>query len=179
MKQQLSFFRQDIRRVLGKHRSRILFIWMSRTFWGILLYRWERGLFLTFGSSYSRLRILFTPFIFAIQAYSNCDLNYKAEIGPGLLILHPAVGVVISGYARIGRKLTLTGGNVIGLRPPADNGRIEIGNNCDIGANAVVLGPLILGDNVTIGALAAVVKDAPDNVTLLGVPAKPFHPKSE
>lgn len=47
-----------------------------------------------------------------------------------------------------------------------------IGNNVNLGANAVILGPVILGDNVTIGALALVNKDFESDCTLVGVPAK-------
>jgi serine O-acetyltransferase len=46
-----------------------------------------------------------------------------------------------------------------------------LGNHVSLGANAVVLGPVIIGDNVNIGAGAVVINDAPDNCFLVGVPA--------
>lgn len=160
--------------MLGKYKVRILHIWLGRTFWGIFLYRLERGLFLTFGNSYSYVRILFVPLFNLIQAYSNIEIHYKADIKGGLLVLHPATGVVVSGLSVIGKNLTLTGGNIIGGRPDCRSGELIIGDNCELGANAVVLGPIQLGNGIKIGASACAVKDCLiDGSSLVGVPAKP------
>jgi len=35
--------------LLGRRRVRILYVWLPRSFWGILAYRLERGLFLLIG----------------------------------------------------------------------------------------------------------------------------------
>ncbi len=45
-----------------------------------------------------------------------------------------------------------------------------------LGANAVILGPVELGNGINIGASALVIKDCKmDNVTLIGVPAKIYQ----
>ena len=173
MKQQFLYFLKDLRRMLGKQKSRILFIWLSRSFAGVILYRIERGFFLTFGNFYTVIRILFLPIINLIQAYSNIDIHYKADIKGGLSVLHPSMGIVISGKSIIGYNFTLTGGNVIGINKTTEKGSFIIGNNCELGANAVVLGPILLTDNIKIGALACVVKDClSSHVTLVGIPAQ-------
>lgn len=173
MKQQFLYFLKDIKRMLGKYKIRILHIWLSRAFAGVFLYRLERGLYLTFGRAYEYVRIIFIPFINLIQAYSNLDLHYKADIGGGLSILHPSAGIVVSGMSIIGSNLTLTGGNIIGLKGKCKRGEFVIGNNCNLGANAVILGPVILSDNINIGALACVTKDCLiSGTTLVGVPAR-------
>lgn len=41
-----------------------------------------------------------------------------------------------------------------------------------MGANAVIIGPVVIGNNVTVGASACVVKNAEDGAVLVGVPAK-------
>ena len=41
-----------------------------------------------------------------------------------------------------------------------------------IGAGAVILGELKIGDNVRVGANAVVLKDIPSNATVVGVPAQ-------
>jgi serine O-acetyltransferase len=46
-----------------------------------------------------------------------------------------------------------------------------IGNNVDIGSGAKLLGRIRIGDNVLIGANAVVVRDVPDNSIAVGVPA--------
>lgn len=51
-------------------------------------------------------------------------------------------------------------------------GNVKVGCNSFVGANAVVRQGVTIGNNVTIGAGAVVLKDVPDNVTVIGVPAK-------
>ena len=51
-------------------------------------------------------------------------------------------------------------------------GRIEVFDNCFIGANAIILGPCKIGPNVIVGAGAVVCNDIPPNSVVGGVPAK-------
>lgn len=170
---QLTFFTQDVKRMLGKYKIRILHIWLSRVFWGVLMYRIERSLFLIFKKYYGILRVPFIPIFNIFYAYSNLDINYRADIKGGILVLHPAVGVVISGQSVIGKNLTLTGGNVIGAKTKCEPGSFVIGDSCSFGANATLIGPLVLGNNIDVGASACVVKDCvEDGSILIGVPAK-------
>ncbi len=173
MRQQLYYFYKDIYRMLGKYKIRILHFWLSRSFWGVFLYRMERGFFLLIGDQYKYIRVLFMPLINIIQAYSNIEIPYKANIKGGLSILHPCLGVVVSSLSCIGSNLTLTGGNVIGARPNCIINGIRIGDNGTLGANAVILGPIVLGHNIMIGASACVIDNFElNNLTLAGVPAK-------
>ncbi len=55
---------------------------------------------------------------------------------------------------------------------------IKIGSGCFIGANAVILRGVTIGDNVIIGAGSVVTKDIPDNLFAAGVPAKVMGPNS-
>ena len=50
---------------------------------------------------------------------------------------------------------------------------VEIGNNCWIGANAVLTAGIKLGDGVVIGAGAVVTSDIPAYTLAVGVPARP------
>ena len=69
--------------------------------------------------------------------------------------------------------MTLTGGNIIGIRSKCKYGGIKIGSNCTLGANAVVLGPIELGNGIIIGASACVIDSCLiDNSVLIGVPAR-------
>ena len=173
MRQQFIYFGEDLKRILGKYKIRIIHILLSRVFWGILLYRIERGLFLLIGKPYQIIRVIFLPILNLLQAYSNIEIHYKADIKGGLLVLHASTGIVVSGLSVIGKNLTLIGGNIIGAKSGCTYGGINIGDNCTVGANAVILGPVQLSNGIKIGACACVVKNCLiDNATLIGVPAK-------
>lgn len=171
--EQIMFLAADYKRQSGSVKLRMFYLWLSRASVGIFLYRMERMMFLLLGRAYTIIRIPFVPLLFPLYAYSNCEISYHAEIGPGLSILHPSMGVVVSRFAKIGKNLTLTGGNVIGAKPSIRQGGVlMIGDDMNLGANAVVLGPVVLGDRVTVGASAMVNKDFPSDAILVGVPAK-------
>jgi acetyltransferase-like isoleucine patch superfamily enzyme len=55
---------------------------------------------------------------------------------------------------------------------------IQIGNDVWIGAAAVVLKGVIIGEGAVIAAGAVVVKDVPDNAIVAGVPAKIIKKRS-
>lgn len=170
---QFIYFLNDFNRLLGKNKFRFIHIIFSRVFYGILLYRTERSLFLFFGNSYKIIRVPLIPFFNLFQAFSNIDIHYEANIKGGIIIHHPSVGCVISGKTKIGKNITLTGGNVIGISKHCEIGDFVIGDNCSLGVNATIIGPLKLSNNITIGANACVVKDClSDNEILVGVPAK-------
>ncbi len=103
---------------------------------------------------------------------NGCVIGRKAEFGAGFVIMHP-FGVVINGEVKGGENIVIESGVVIGA---AKNGlQVKapvLGNNIFIGAGAKVLGGIKVGNNVKIGANAVVVKDVPDSVTVVGIPAK-------
>ncbi len=98
------------------------------------------------------------------------------EIGPncfgrGLNIYH-AGSIIINPAVKVGENCSLHGANCIG------NNGIEkavpiIGNNVDIGYGAVIIGDVIIADNIKIGANAVVNKSFTEpGCTIAGVPAK-------
>jgi len=169
---QLRYFFADYMRMVGKTKLRIFIVWATAGGVGIFFYRFERSMYLIFGKSWSFFRLLILPLLLLAEAYSKCDINYKADIGPGLKILHTVSGITISGLAVIGKNITLSGGNTIGGRRLNDKLPYIIGDNVYLGVNAIIIGPVILGNNVSVAAGSVVMKDAPDNCTLIGVPAR-------
>ncbi len=59
------------------------------------------------------------------------------------------------------------------------NAPIHIGRNCWIGAGAVILPGITIGDNVVVGAGSVVTKDLPDNVVAVGNPCRVLRPISD
>lgn len=49
---------------------------------------------------------------------------------------------------------------------------VHIGRNCWIGAGAIILPGITVGDNVVVGAGSVVTKDLPDNVVAVGNPCR-------
>lgn len=70
--------------------------------------------------------------------------------------------------------MTVAQGVTIGVGSPDALGRTKpiIGENVWICTNAVVFGPITIGDNVTIGAGSIVNKSVPDNCVVVGNPAR-------
>ncbi len=52
------------------------------------------------------------------------------------------------------------------------SGRCRIGRNSNIGTNAIIIPDVTIGKNVVVGAGTLVLKDVPDNATIVGVPGK-------
>lgn len=59
------------------------------------------------------------------------------------------------------------------------NMSVHIGRNCWIGAGAIILPGITIGDNVVIGAGSVVTKDLPDNVIAVGNPCRILREVSE
>jgi len=55
---------------------------------------------------------------------------------------------------------------------PAAGRDIRIGKGCFIGAGAIIVGPVTIGDNVRIGAGSVVTRDIPSGAFAAGVPAR-------
>lgn len=56
---------------------------------------------------------------------------------------------------------------------------VKIGRNCWLGAGAIVLPGVTIGDNTVIGAGSVVTKDIPANVVAVGNPCRVLRPISE
>ena len=105
--------------------------------------------------------------------FTMIEIHPGAQLGHGILIDHGA-GVVIGETAVVGdnctiyQEVTLGGvGTQKGKRHPT------LGNNVMVGAGAKILGAFEVGDNCYIAANAVLLKPLEDNVTAVGIPARP------
>ena len=114
--------------------------------------------------------------IFMRIRYKRKSIKYGFSIpintfGPGLNIMHRGT-IVVNGNARIGENCKISADVNIGTQMGTRTETPTIRNNCYIGPGAKIFGKIKIGDNVAIGANAVVNKDFPDGVTIAGVPAK-------
>ena len=90
------------------------------------------------------------------------------------------MGVVIGETSEIGDNVTIYHAVTLGgISPSIDSERQRhekrhptIGDDVVIGSGAQIIGPIKVGKCARIAANAVVVKDVPDNATMVGIPAK-------
>ena len=124
-------------------------------------------------SAYKKGRYFIARWISArTKKLTGIDIHPGAQIGEGFFIDH-GTGVVIGETAVIGDNVTLYQGVTLG-GTGKDQGKRHpnIGNGVTIGAGAKVLGPITIGDHVKIGAGSIVLKDVPDQCTVVGNPGR-------
>lgn len=104
--------------------------------------------------------------------FTGVEIHPAAQLGRRFFIDH-AMGVVIGETTVVGddcvlyQGVTLGGtGKECGKRHPT------LGNNVTVGAGAKVLGNIQIGDNVKVGGNSVVVKDVPENCTVVGIPGR-------
>lgn len=98
------------------------------------------------------------------------EIHPGAQIGHRLFIDH-GMGVVIGETSIVGDNVTIYQGVTLGGTGKEKGKRHPtIGNGVVIGAGARVLGNIRVGDNSRVGAGSVVLRDVPDNSTIVGVP---------
>ena len=114
-----------------------------------------------------------------IRFFTGIEIHPGAKIGKNLFIDH-GMGVVIGETSEVGDNVTIYHNVTLGgISPSIDSERQRhekrhptIGNDVVIGSGAQIIGPIRVGNNARIAANAVVVKDVPENATMVGIPAK-------
>jgi len=101
---------------------------------------------------------------------TGIEIHPGAQIGRRFFIDH-GMGVVIGETAIVGDDVTLYQGVTLGGTGKETGKRHPtIGDNVVIGAGAKVLGNISVGQNCRIGSGSVVLRDVPENSTVVGVP---------
>ena len=103
---------------------------------------------------------------------TGIEIHPGASIGRRFFIDHGA-GVVIGETSQIGDDVLIYQGVVLGGTTTEKKKRHPtVGNNVVIGAGAIALGAITIGDDARIGSGSVVIKSVPPGVTVVGVPGR-------
>jgi serine O-acetyltransferase len=145
--------------------------WTRHGFWALVVYRFGRW---RYGIQCRPLRIpfsfLYKLLKFGADSLLGIEIPCETVIGRRFTIEHTGA-IVISGDAVFGDDCIIRQGVTVGLRNRNQRGSPRIGNRVDIGAGAKLLGDIVIGDDVAIGANAVVLCDVPARSIAVGVPA--------
>lgn len=100
----------------------------------------------------------------------GAEIAIGCEIGGGLYIPHP-YGIVI-GVCRVGRNVSILQNVTVGAKSEAEPGCATIGDGVFLSAGAALIGRIVIGNEATVGANAVVTKDVPPGATAIGIPAR-------
>lgn len=138
-------------------------------FVAVALYRWQSLLF-------DKGQVRRAQMVYHLNlALTNADLLPGSDIGPGLMIRH-ATGIVVGAGAQVGADCTILQGVTLGTADLTSRDHAaypRVGNRVTIGAGALLIGGIIVGDDATIGAGSVVVRNVEPGETVVGNPARP------
>lgn len=114
--------------------------------------------------------------------FTPLNINYgrHTKIGKNVFVNFDCVfldlgGITIEDNVLIAPKVSLLSeGHPVkpGIRATLTTGHIHIRKNAWIGAGAIIMQGVTIGENAIVAAGAVVSKDVPDNVIVGGIPAK-------
>lgn len=111
---------------------------------------------------------VFTFLKFVIFDKYGVEISAAIQIGEGLRLPH-LYDIVISKYVAIGKNCTIFHQVTIGVNERSSSKDApQIGDNVYIGAGAKIIGKIVMGDNCVIGANAVVTKDIQANMIVTG-----------
>ncbi len=117
-----------------------------------------------------RFRLLARWLSQVARLLTGIEIHPAAQIGHRLFIDH-GMGVVIGETSTVGDDVTLYQGVTLGGTGKEKGKRHPtVRSKVVVGAGAKVLGNITIGENCRIGAGSVVLRDVPDNSTVVGVP---------
>src|SRR5262252_4694678 len=135
-------------------------------FHAVLLHRMAHGLYRNGWFTLGRVISQFS------RTWTGIEIHPGARIGRRFFIDH-GMGVVIGETTEIGDDVLIYQGVTLG-GTGKDTGKRHptIGNDVVVGTGAKVLGNILIGNHVKVGAGSVVVRSVPDHSTVVGVPGR-------
>jgi serine O-acetyltransferase len=152
--------------------------WTRPGFQALAVYRfgnWRMGI------SSKLLRAPFSVLYGALfrgaRNFYGIELPYTTRIGRRVMFEHQH-GIVIHGYAQIGDDCIIRQGVTLGNRSLEEPlAAPRLGDRVNVGAGAKIIGGISVGDDAQIGANAVVLADVPAGHLAIGVPARVVSPR--
>jgi acetyltransferase-like isoleucine patch superfamily enzyme len=101
------------------------------------------------------------------QYHENLKLGDMTDIG-AFTYINAKYGVEIHENVQIGSHCSIYSWSTIDDK----NGKVTIKKNAKVGAHAVIMPGVTIGENAIVGACSFVNKNIPDNAVAFGIPAK-------
>lgn len=124
---------------------------------------------------YKKKTIIFKMIRLLLKHFSykfGYQIHPFAEIGKGLHLRYIGM-ILVNPGVKLGNNVNIQAGAIIGQVNRGKNmGCPVIGNNVWIGAYAVIVGNVTIGNNVLIAPNSFVTESIPDNAVVSGNPAK-------
>nr|WP_315473680.1 serine acetyltransferase [uncultured Rhodoferax sp.] len=124
------------------------------------------------------LLILGIPYLIFYRVFVEwilcVEIPWNTQVGPGLRLFH-GMGLVVNDQTVIGRNVVLRHTTTIGVKetlPFGPQAAPIIGDDVDIGAHVIILGPITVSSGARFGAGSVVVKNVPAGATVVGNPAR-------
>ena len=132
---------------------------------------WKRKMYLSSDGGILLKRVYYFLWITKVEgqnhSWMGTDLHGGSTFAGIPVLPHGISGIYIAKECRIGKDVTIWQNVTLGKSKGAAP---VIGDHCVIGANAVVIGGIRIGNNVRIGAGCTVAENVPDNMTVVPPP---------
>lgn len=103
---------------------------------------------------------------------TGIDIDFSTKIGKGLYIGHSGK-IVINGSASLGEYCNISTGNILGVAGRGESRGVPvIGSRVYIAPGAKLIGKITIGNDCAIGANAVVTKSFVDKSVIVGIPGK-------
>jgi serine O-acetyltransferase len=145
---------------------------MEQGFWAIAVHRfgnWRMGI--RSRPLRAPMTVLYRMLYSFVEITTGISLPYTVALGRRVRIWHHS-GIILNARS-IGDDVHIRQNTTMGVISIEREREIpSIGNRVDIGCGACILGGVTVGDDCTIGANAVVTADVPANMMAVGIPAR-------